>query len=59
MASATKPDVSDDRATISVRLSREQLKRVKQFALDEETTIQDLAVRGLSELLKQKGRRAL
>jgi transposase InsO family protein len=44
---------------VTVRFTRDQWERVHQLALSEGTSIQDLAVRGLSRLLRDKGLRDL
>ena len=41
-------------ATI-LRLTRDQWRRVHELALDEETTVQELAIRGLSRLFEERG----
>ncbi len=43
------------RVATNLRLTRDQWRRVHELALDEETTVQELAVRGLSRLLEERG----
>ena len=45
----------DERVPITVRLDKTQWRRVKELALDEGSSVQELAVRGLSRLLEEKG----
>ena len=40
---------------VSTRLTRRQWRQVKDFALDEETTIQALFVEALAEKMARKG----
>lgn len=44
-----------DRVATNLRLTRDQWRRVHELALDEETTVQDLAIRGLSRLFEERG----
>jgi hypothetical protein len=41
--------------SITVRLSRSQWERLHQFAVSEGDSLQGLALRGLSQLLREKG----
>jgi len=43
------------RVATNLRLTRDQWRRVHELALDEETTVQELAIRGLSRLLEERG----
>ena len=43
------------RVATNLRLTRDQWRRVQQLALDEETTVQELAIRGLSRLFQERG----
>jgi hypothetical protein len=57
-APATDPATGpkkDERVPMTVRLEKAQWRRIKELALDEGTSVQDLAVRGLSRLLEEKG----
>jgi hypothetical protein len=45
----------DRRVATNLRLTRDQWRRVHELALDEETTVQELAIRGLSRLLEERG----
>jgi hypothetical protein len=45
----------NERVPMTVRLDKAQWRRIKELALDEGTSVQDLAVRGLSRLLEEKG----
>jgi hypothetical protein len=40
---------------VSTRLTRRQWRQIKEFALDEETTIQALFVEALAEKMARKG----
>jgi|GEM_PF-6934363 len=40
---------------ISARVSKASERRIRELALDEDCTVQDLIVRGLSALLIEKG----
>ncbi len=44
-----------NRVATNLRLTRDQWRRVHELALDEETTVQDLAIRGLSRLFEERG----
>lgn len=44
-----------NRVATNLRLTRDQWRRVHELALDEETTVQELAVRGLSRLFEERG----
>ena len=44
-----------DHVSITVRLTRAQWERLHQFAISEGDSLQGLAIRGLSYLLKEKG----
>ena len=44
-----------DRIATNLRLTRDQWRRVHELALDEETTVQELAIRGLSRLFEERG----
>lgn len=44
-----------EHVSITVRLTRAQWERLHQFAISEGDSLQGLALRGLSDLLKQKG----
>lgn len=44
-----------EHVSITVRLSRAQWERLHQFAISEGDSLQGLALRGLSSLLKEKG----
>jgi len=57
--SAAEVPARDERVPLTVRLTRPQWRRVKNLALDEQTSVQDLAVRGLSKLLEERGGPAL
>jgi len=43
------------RVATNLRLTRDQWRRVHELALDEETTVQELAIRGLSRLFEERG----
>ncbi len=43
------------RVATNLRLTRDQWRRVHELALDEETTVQELAIRGLSKLFEERG----
>ena len=43
------------RVATNLRLTRDQWRRVHELALDEETSVQELAIRGLSRLLEDRG----
>jgi hypothetical protein len=43
------------RVATNLRLTRDQWRRVHELALDEETTVQQLAIRGLSRLFEERG----
>ncbi len=45
----------DTRKQQTIRLSAAQWRRVKDFALDENATFKDLAVRGISRLMEDRG----
>ncbi len=47
--------VKDNRKQQTIRLSATQWRRVKDFALDEDATFQELAVRGISRLMEERG----
>jgi len=44
-----------NRVATNLRLTRDQWRRVHELALDEETTVQELAIRGLSRLFEERG----
>ncbi len=44
-----------DRVATNLRLTRDQWRRVHELALEEETTVQQLAIRGLSRLFEDRG----
>jgi len=44
-----------NRVATNLRLTRDQWRRVHELALDEETSVQELAVRGLSRLFEERG----
>ncbi len=44
-----------NRVATNLRLTRDQWRRVHELALDEETTVQELAIRGLSLLFEKQG----
>jgi len=44
-----------DRVATNLRLTRDQWRRVHELALEEETTVQELAIRGLSRLFEDRG----
>ena len=50
-----RPKVHDDRQTLTFRLRPEQHRRVRQFALDTNKSVQDLVAAGLSRLLEEHG----
>ena len=58
---ATATDISPadakrkNRVATNLRLTRDQWRRVHELALDEETSVQELAVRGLSRLFEERG----
>ena len=43
------------RVATNLRLTRDQWRRVHELALDEETSVQELAIRGLSRLFEDRG----
>jgi hypothetical protein len=43
------------RVATNLRFTRVQWRRVRELALDEETSVQELAIRGLSRLLEERG----
>ncbi len=45
----------DNRKQQTIRLSPAQWRRVKDFALDENATFQEIAVRGISWLMEDRG----
>jgi hypothetical protein len=49
------PPASDDRKQIFIRLSPAQRKRLKQLAIEEDTTVQALAFGALSALFVERG----
>jgi hypothetical protein len=44
-----------NRVATNLRLTRDQWRRVHELALEEETTVQELAIRGLSRLFEERG----
>ncbi len=44
-----------NRVATNLRLTRDQWRRVHELALDEEATVQELAIRGLSRLFEERG----
>jgi hypothetical protein len=55
-AAATPATVrKDSRVPMTVRLEQSQWRRVKELALDERVSVQELALRGFSRLLEDKG----
>jgi len=48
---AKKTMKTDDKKTIAIRLSKETHKKVKQYAIDQESSMQDIAVSLIEELL--------
>jgi len=44
-----------NRIATNLRLTRDQWRRVHELALDEETTVQNLTIRGLSRLFEERG----
>ncbi len=44
-----------EHVSITVRLTRAQWERLHQFAISEGDSLQGLAIKGLSALLKEKG----
>ena len=44
-----------NRVATNLRLTRDQWRCVHELALDEETTVQELAIRGLSRLFEERG----
>ena len=44
-----------NRVATNLRFTRDQWRRVHELALDEETTVQKLAIRGLSRLFEERG----
>ncbi len=52
---ATAEAKKKDRVATNLRLTRDQWRRVHELALEEETTVQQLAIRGLSRLFEDRG----
>lgn len=53
--SAAAAGPKGERIPLTVRLEPGQWRRIKELALDERASVQELAVRGLSRLLEEKG----
>lgn len=51
----TAGEKKKNRVATNLRLTREQWRRVHELAFDEETTVQELAIRGLSRLFEERG----
>ncbi len=54
-AASTADAKKKNRVATNLRLTRDQWRRVHELALDEETTVQELAIRGLSRLFEERG----
>jgi hypothetical protein len=54
-ASTAAAKKKNNRVATNLRLTRDQWRRVHELALDEETTVQELAIRGLSRLFEERG----
>ncbi len=54
-AASTADAKKKSRVATNLRLTRDQWRRVHELALDEETTVQELAIRGLSRLFEERG----
>jgi hypothetical protein len=54
-AASTAGAKKKNRVATNLRLTRDQWRRVHELALDEETTVQELAIRGLSRLFEERG----
>jgi hypothetical protein len=54
-ATPTPEAKKKSRVATNLRLTRDQWRRVHELALDEETTVQELAIRGLSRLFEDRG----
>jgi len=54
-AASTARVKKTNRVATNLRLTRDQWRRVHELALDEETTVQELAIRGLSRLFEERG----
>jgi len=54
-AASTAEAKKKNRVATNLRLTRDQWRRVHELALDEETTVQELAIRGLSRLFEERG----
>ncbi len=54
-AAPTAEAKKKNRVATNLRLTRDQWRRVHELALDEETTVQELAIRGLSKLFEERG----
>jgi hypothetical protein len=54
-AVSTAEAKKNNRIATNLRLTRDQWRRVHELALDEETTVQELAIRGLSRLFQDRG----
>jgi hypothetical protein len=52
---APNAEAKKNRVATNLRLTRDQWRRVHELALDEETTVQELAIRGLSRLFEERG----
>jgi len=56
IATSAVPDRKrKNRVATNLRLTRDQWRRVHELALDEETSVQELALRGLSRLFEERG----
>lgn len=53
--SAARVEKKKGRVATNLRLTRDQWRRVHELALDEETSVQELAIRGLSRLFEDRG----
>jgi hypothetical protein len=55
ISGATRKRGKGETVSITVRLTRSQWERLHQFAVSEGDSLQGLALRGLSLLLREKG----
>lgn len=56
---AGKSKGDGDAVALTVRVSREGWKRLSHLAIDEDTSIQALAIEGLNRVLKNRGQKEI